>query len=465
MSEGFANPIIGGAAALIRSAIKSPNFVSGSAGWSINKDGSVEFNSGTFRGHIIGGDLFIYSGTPGIGNLLASDTKASTDPFGNATVPGQALYVFGGSSWTAIALAQNGSVPEFAFFVGGATQATAYVQVTGIHGSGAVSGGVAQWGAVNFGGVYFNAVPSANVPPTPGGGNLVYSDTSQTLHITGGVAVRPGTGTAQSLTVIGNSTGAGQLAYIEQDGTTDHALTVNLVGVGGTSQSAINAVSANSAFSCVEITGTETNRGTLKIAHKGYAAGSDSSAAGISIDLQTTVGGATGTAAQGLFITSTTDAIPGGNAITIRYNSSDWFVVKGNVGAGNGIVGIGVAIGHVPAGMLEIAQKDTTTIGLAMTAIAAGTDLVNLKDSGGAQRFQVNNAGNAIFRANTFFSTNAIIGSVSSDFGGAGSALTICHTTDPTTNPAAGHIILYVDATGHLIARGSAGTLTTLAGP
>jgi hypothetical protein len=46
---GFKNPPIGGTT-LVRKAIKSPNFLTGSAGWSINKDGTVEFNSGTFRG-------------------------------------------------------------------------------------------------------------------------------------------------------------------------------------------------------------------------------------------------------------------------------------------------------------------------------------------------------------------------------------------------------------------------------
>lgn len=254
-----------------------------------------------------------------------------------------------------------------------------------------------------------------------------------------------------------------ELAFIKQTGTAGHALTVFLDASGGNSQAALNVVSINSAFSCLEVTGTETNRGTVKITHQGYSDGSDSSAAAVSIDLQTTVGGSGGTAAQGIFITSTTDAIPAGNALTVRYGSQDWFVVKGNTGAGAGIVGIGVATGHTPAGMLEIVQKDTATIGVAMTAIAAGTDMINLKDSGGNQRFQVNNAGNLVTRANAFFLTNAIIGSVTSDFGGAGSALTICHTTDPSTNPASGHVIIYADAAGNLLARTSAGNVRTIA--
>lgn len=40
----FTNPILGGTA-LVRSAIKSPNYIPGTAGWSINADGSAEFTN------------------------------------------------------------------------------------------------------------------------------------------------------------------------------------------------------------------------------------------------------------------------------------------------------------------------------------------------------------------------------------------------------------------------------------
>ncbi len=56
---GFSNSVIGGAAALIRAAIKSPNFVHGSAGWQVSKDGSAEFNNVTVRGNIAGTDFLI----------------------------------------------------------------------------------------------------------------------------------------------------------------------------------------------------------------------------------------------------------------------------------------------------------------------------------------------------------------------------------------------------------------------
>lgn len=97
---GFANDIIGGAAALIRAAIKSPNYVKSSAGWSVNKDGSAEFNNVTVRGTMTAGNtvinssgIFTYSGTPAAGNLIASQAPAGgTDSFGNKYLAGVSSY-------------------------------------------------------------------------------------------------------------------------------------------------------------------------------------------------------------------------------------------------------------------------------------------------------------------------------------------------------------------------------------
>lgn len=96
----FSNPITGGQGALVRPAIKSPNYNPGVDGWSINKDGSAEFNDltirGTFRGTefiINSSGYFIYDGTPANGNLVISITSASgTDSFGNAYLEGFTSY-------------------------------------------------------------------------------------------------------------------------------------------------------------------------------------------------------------------------------------------------------------------------------------------------------------------------------------------------------------------------------------
>lgn len=45
----FADPIVGGTT-LIREAIRSPDYAAGTAGWSIDRDGSAEFNDATVRG-------------------------------------------------------------------------------------------------------------------------------------------------------------------------------------------------------------------------------------------------------------------------------------------------------------------------------------------------------------------------------------------------------------------------------
>jgi len=51
--SGFSNAVIGGAEILIRSAIRSVNYIAGVAGWRISRDGDVDLNGGTFRGTVI----------------------------------------------------------------------------------------------------------------------------------------------------------------------------------------------------------------------------------------------------------------------------------------------------------------------------------------------------------------------------------------------------------------------------
>lgn len=89
MSDGFANSVVGGTT-LVRQAISSPNFVTQVSGWTINQDGSAEFNNITIRGgSIVNGATLIYNGTPAAGNLIIAMSQAGgTDAFGNAYGPG-----------------------------------------------------------------------------------------------------------------------------------------------------------------------------------------------------------------------------------------------------------------------------------------------------------------------------------------------------------------------------------------
>ena len=91
----------------------------------------------------------------------------------------------------------------------------------------------------------------------------------------------------------------------------DHVAVFNLAVDGGTNNAGLNVVSKNTAFSACEVTGHETGHGTLKISHlnPGPDSTSDANAAAISIDLQN--GGMKGTAAQGIFLKSTSGGSTG----------------------------------------------------------------------------------------------------------------------------------------------------------
>jgi hypothetical protein len=91
----------------------------------------------------------------------------------------------------------------------------------------------------------------------------------------------------------------------------DHVAVLVLAADGGTNNAGLNVVSANTAFSACEVSGHETGHGTLKISHvnPGPDPASDANAAALSIDLQ--AGGAAGTAAQGIFLKSTSGGTSG----------------------------------------------------------------------------------------------------------------------------------------------------------
>jgi hypothetical protein len=81
---GFTDPIVGGVDKLIRRAIQSPNFVAGVSGWSINRDGTAQFNELTIVTAEAGAALLVYNGAAGLGNLIASISAIETvDSFGN----------------------------------------------------------------------------------------------------------------------------------------------------------------------------------------------------------------------------------------------------------------------------------------------------------------------------------------------------------------------------------------------
>jgi hypothetical protein len=71
----FTDPILGGESVLVRQAIRSKDFVPGVSGWSINRDGTAEFNDVTVRGELYvrdpdGSYVRIYDEDPGDGAII-----------------------------------------------------------------------------------------------------------------------------------------------------------------------------------------------------------------------------------------------------------------------------------------------------------------------------------------------------------------------------------------------------------
>lgn len=162
---------------------------------------------------------------------------------------------------------------------------------------------------------------------------------------TGNVSNSTSTGGAINLNNSSN-TGAGLVVYSAQAAPTGHLLvsrvnnplfnqsaifatsngashTGNFQYTGTNSTTAaLSALSSNSAFTAFQVTGTETGHGSIKVTHvnPGPTNAADANAAAVSIDLQS--GSASGTAAQGLFMTST-----GGN------NTGPWLTLYDTIAA------------------------------------------------------------------------------------------------------------------------------------
>jgi len=106
MTEGFQHAIAGGQGNLVISQLQSPNFkLSPLTGWAVLKNGAAYFADVTVSGSFMGTDflitdagIFLYSGTPGVGNLVASmvpGVSTVTDPEGNTAQPGVTSYAAG----------------------------------------------------------------------------------------------------------------------------------------------------------------------------------------------------------------------------------------------------------------------------------------------------------------------------------------------------------------------------------
>lgn len=191
----------GGAIVTEHGTLRSDDFTAGSAGWSIDGDGNVEFNSGTFRGSITAGSVVTGGITvaPG-GSMSSSNYVADTSgwqvtgtgdaEFNSVKVRGQITsggalqssnYSAGSAGWQ---IAGNGSAEFNDVTVRGDVIATSFTTQT--TGAGWVSIGSAPSGgptAAIF--LYQGSVPVAKLYGV-GSGGAVLTETDSSGVGTGG---------------------------------------------------------------------------------------------------------------------------------------------------------------------------------------------------------------------------------------------------------------------------------------
>lgn len=163
---GFSHDIAGGDGVLKIIVFQSPNYVAGTSGWAVFKDGSAEFNDVTIRGgEVIDGTALYYSGTPAAGSLVASvSASAGTDRFGNAYLAGVVSYQLGTSPCIAVEMTTS-DVRWYtaATFAGPWDEAASIQLVTGTN-DGLSIGPVSPAGYVQLAGNILSSDGSASSP-------------------------------------------------------------------------------------------------------------------------------------------------------------------------------------------------------------------------------------------------------------------------------------------------------------
>jgi hypothetical protein len=142
----FRNEITAGTT-LIREAIQSQGFQTGVDGWTINSDGSAEFNNVIIRGGtVVSGLALYYNGPPAAGNLILSIAAAAgTDPFGNAYPAGLGVYGTDGDltvdDGVLLLVGSNGS--QVALSAGGVGGASVFLTPQNLGGATWLDGSIA----------------------------------------------------------------------------------------------------------------------------------------------------------------------------------------------------------------------------------------------------------------------------------------------------------------------------------
>jgi hypothetical protein len=195
----------------------------------------------------------------------------------------------------------------------------------------------AQAAAISTAAADATAKVEAHVAATDPHGDRAYAD-GKFLPKTGGALTG---GITTNLAV--------RSAFLKTTSPTEHAVTIYQASTTGVDvAAALNLISDNRETSAVYISGHETlPRGTLKVTHTngGTTATDDTSASALSIDLRR--GTAAGTAAQGIFVTST-DGGTTGRLLTLRNGGANLVTVPaaGSIYTATGAFGVQLPVNH-----------------------------------------------------------------------------------------------------------------------
>jgi hypothetical protein len=179
----FGNPVVAGTT-LVRPAIKSPNYAAGSTGWSVNQDGSAEFNNLTLRGQYFGTDYTFDSAgafwfDPATGHLIAAIAAGSGSSFGEPYTAGVGAYY----------TSPGGVIYAVNMFPGGG-----FVPINFLFNSGAGFQTSAQIASINATGLNIDSSFSGDLTLNAGAHNIILDSPVQaTSAITaqGGTAAAP----------------------------------------------------------------------------------------------------------------------------------------------------------------------------------------------------------------------------------------------------------------------------------
>ncbi len=279
------------------------------------------------------------AGTPGA-NIIAPATSGVVGLTVNGTNTGTAataLNVVQGGATTALQVTQNGNTSASSS-TGGAIN----LNNTSNTGAGLV---IYSNQASPQSGARLLSVRADNASYAQDAANITQNGTGAGLFVNQTNVTGGGSGAGGSGIVVADDNGGGSNA--------GHGISVHLTGTGNTLASAANFVSDNTAASTVQISGSETGRGALKITHTGT--GTDGNASGLSIDLQ-----GSGTAAQGIFLDATGGGTTG-KLLNLRNNGTEYLTLDSTGQLGLGVSGSPTALLDVRGTALFKNASNSTT--------------------------------------------------------------------------------------------------------